>query len=541
MRVVDVLAEGIAGLDGGVVFGLPGDGNLRWLYELVHHHGVRFVGAPHEATAVMMADGYARRTGKVAVATVTQGPGLTNTITPLTEAARNRTPIVLVVGETSREDRTHSQCFDQRAVVLPTGAAYHQVRTASTVGEDLGIAVRDAVVGRRPVVLGVPCDLQGETAAMPPPPPGPPSRQAPEPDPAVVDEAVGAMATAKRPVVLAGRGAISDGARRVIAAVADRLGAPVATTLLAKGLFAGEALDLGICGTLSTAPAAEYLAEADCIVAFGCSLNTWTTAHGSYVDGARVIHCDTDPEAIGRWTRADVGIVGDAEATALAMLSLLEQLPDDGAERMREILRRALASYDAASSFLDTSGNGTVDARTLTLALDDALPSQRVVTCDAGRFMLAPFAYLPVRDAGELLFTSNFGSIGLGVGIAAGVAVAEQSRTSVALVGDGGFMMSGVEAFTAAVQHELDLLVVVYNDGSYGAEYNFLENEGRDTSLSMTAWPDLAPLARALGGAGVTVRSLADLARVKDAVRERQGPLLVDARLDAALASALQF
>lgn len=162
MKMYEAIARSLSEHDVDTVFGVLGEANMLIVDTMVRDHGTRYVAAKREDAAISMADGYARVTGKVGVATVTHGPALTNTVTALTEAGRSRTPLVLLAGDTPEEDRRNPQDIDQIAVVRPTGAAIQNVRSAATVTEDVVLAFRRAVTDLRPVLLNVRVQFEDE-------------------------------------------------------------------------------------------------------------------------------------------------------------------------------------------------------------------------------------------------------------------------------------------------------------------------------------------------------------------------------------------
>ncbi|GAA1532776.1 thiamine pyrophosphate-binding protein [Nocardioides humi] len=526
-RIADVLAQD--GVD--TVFAVPGDANLFVVDVMSRVRAVRVVTAGHEAGAVTMADGYGRVRGEVGVASVTHGPGLTNTITALVEAVRNRSSLLLLVGDTSVTRPFHLQNIDQRELVKATGARFREIRSAATAADDTRRALHEAASGRGPVVLNYSADLVHEQVPadreVPPPPclPGGAPRLdvlRQGADENALDEALGIMASARRPVILAGRGAVGSGARAELLALAEQLGAPLATTLMAKDWFRGEAADIGVCGTLATPQAGELIGQADCLVAFGASLNPLTTASGDLVRGTTLIHCDADAAAFARFTDAQVRVHGDVRTVARAMLSSLAGMEPTSTYRSR-VAAVAQTVPDVRS------GLDPVEA---TDFLDAALPAERTLVLDAGRYMGIPMRRFHVSDPGDFVFTCNFGSIGLGTGAAVGAALARPDRPTVLCVGDGGFVMGGLAEFNSAVRHGADLVVVLYNDAAYGAEYIQLERAGLPTALSEFAWPDMAALATSLGGQGIGVDGPDDLPRALEAINQRTGPVLVDLRLD---------
>ena len=316
--------------------------------------------------------------------------------------------------------------------------------------------------------------------------------------------------------------------------MADRLGAPLATTLQAQGWFRGAPFDLGIFGTLATPLAAESIAGADCVVAFGASLNYFTTDHGALLVGKRVVQCDVDPAQVGALHPVDAGLVGDAGEVADTIIRWLDQAEHKPSGFRSPELERRLREegrFTASGAGAGTSAAGTVDPRLFTARLDGLLPADRTVVIDAGRYMYDALR-VSVPEPAALVTTHGFGSIGLGLASAIGASVARPDRPCVLLVGDGGFMMSGFSELNTAVQLGSDLIVVVYDDGSYGAEHIQFHNKGMDPGLSLHRWPDLAHVAGAFGCANVTVRDLDELDHLAAAITGRDRPLLVHVKLD---------
>ncbi|MEL7155769.1 MAG: thiamine pyrophosphate-binding protein [Actinomycetota bacterium] len=541
MQGHDAIAAALAGQGIDTMFGVLGDGNLFIAESMMRNHGLHYVAATHEANAVLMAQGWGRAAGRLGVATVTHGPGLTNTITALVEGTKNRTPLLLVAGDTPVADRDHLQNLDQHALVASTGAGFEPIRSTTTIERDVAHAVRRAHAERRPIVLNVPLNLEWETdVALSEAAPVAPPTMAIGPDPDALDQAVGLLATASRPVILAGRGAVLAGAHDALVALAESLGAPVATSLLGSGYFADDPADLGLHGTLSHEVAAEALASADCIISFGASLNRYTTDEGRLFTGKRVIQCDVDPARIGSTVPIDVGVVGDARKVAETITEWLAAADHQPSGFRTGDLPAQLAARDPWTSFNDLSTGSAIDPRAFTLRLDEILPADRTVVVDAGRFMLHALT-LSVPDPLALVTSHGFGAIGLGMSNAIGAAVARPQRPTVLCVGDGGFMMGGLTEFHTAVEHNLDLIVVLYNDGSYGAEHIQLWRKDMDTKASLHHWPDLPSVMTSLGADAVVVSSLADMDAAADAVRDRQPgrPVFIEAKLDPDMVSSI--
>jgi thiamine pyrophosphate-dependent acetolactate synthase large subunit-like protein len=529
--VADAIGRRLGALGVDTVFGLVGSGNLV-VTNALRDAGARFVAARHEGGAVAMADGWARLTGRVGICTVHQGPGLTNTLTALAEAAKSRTPLLVLAGDTPAAALTSNFRIDQHDLVTSVGAIAERVHSAAGAEADAARALRRAATERRPVVLNMAIDLQAQPAATSAEPVTVPAARSPRPDADDLAAAAGRLAAARRPLIVAGRGAVVADAGPALRALGGRCGALLANSAPAHGIFHGDPFALGICGGFSSPLAAELLPQADVVLAVGAGLNHWTTRHGALIGpDATVIQVDVEPQAIGANRRADLAVVGDAAAAAQA---LAEQVPPAAGWRSDELAAR-IATRRWRDEPLPTSGApGVLDPRALSIALADLLPADKTVAIDSGHFTGWPAMYLDVPDPRHWLFVNGFQAVGLGLGCAIGAAVAAPERLTVAAVGDGGLFLALSELETAA-RVGARLLVVVYDDAAYGAEVHHFGPQGRDLETVRFPVRDLAAIARACGTAAIEVRRLDDLAPVAAWLQDGDGPLLVDAKVDPSI------
>ena len=550
MTVAELVGATLAGLGVGHAFGVVGSGNFAMVRAL-RAHGVPYTAARHEGGAATMADAYARVSGELAVVTTHQGCGFTNALTGVAEAAKSRTPLIVLTADAPPSARFNNFRIDQDAAARAVGAVAERVYSAATAQADVERAWTVAVRDRRTVVLSVPIDLLGVSKPMvgsiglDPVRPG--AQQAVRPSTDAVRALAEILDGAERPVFIAGRGAREAGAQ--IARLAELCGALLATSAVVKGLFRGSAdgvapphggADLGISGGFATPLATELVAGADVVVGFGCALNNWTTRHGRLIGpDATLAQVDVDPLALGAHRPIALGVVGDCALVADDVAAVLGcPAPATGESRgyrTPEVLARIVAEgrwRDVAFAPLDELER--IDPRTVTIALDDALPAERVVAVDSGNFMGYPSQFLDVPDVAGFCFTQAFQSIGLGLATAIGAAVARPDRVPVLGTGDGGFHMAVADLETA-VRLRLPLVVLVYHDASYSAEVHHF---GEADPAVVFPDTDLAALARGLGADGVTVRGVDDLPAMAAAVREcverpreEARPLVIDAKI----------
>ena len=546
MLVPDAIAKTLTGLGADTVFGVVGSGNFHVTNALIAH-GARFIAARHECGAASMADAWARLSGRPGVLSLHQGPGLTNALTGITEAAKARTPLLVLAADVSSRAVTSNFRIDVAAAATAVGATPARLRSAGFAIDDTARAFRLARDERRTVVLALPLDVQAGECTWPGAP-APGGVAARPPSERQAAELATALAAAARPVFIAGRGARSAAARTALEKLADGCGALLATSAAAKGLFRGSAWDLDVSGGFASPVAAELIGSADLIVAWGCSLTMWTTRHGSLIGpDARVIQVDCDEKAIGRQRRVHLGVTGDVVLTANAVAALLEHEPREpltagplptgllGTGYRSAALRDRLAAEVRWRDvpFDDTSDGDRIDPRSLTIALDDMLPAERIVAVDSGNFMGYPSMFLSVPDQDGFCFTQAYQSIGLGLASAIGSAIARPDRLTVAALGDGGALM-GISELETAVRLSLPMVIVVYDDEAYGAEVHHFGPDGYPLETVRFPAADIAAIARGFGCTAVTARAPADLGPVREWLESGPTrPILIDAKVTA--------
>ena len=554
MRVADAVGRGLAGLGVNTVFGVVGSGNFHVTNALVAG-GARFVAARHEGGATVMADAWARTTGAPGVVTVHQGPGLTNAMTGIAEAAKSRTPLLVLAAE-APEIRSNFH-VDVAGLAAAVGAVAERLYSPASALADAHRAYATAL-GRRTVVLALPLNVQA-ALLQGDPGPVPELRRTFPAGPAA--EAVTALAdvlrVARRPVFIAGRGARGRAAE--LERLADACGALLATSAVAKGLFRGSPWNLDVSGGFASPLAAELISGADVIVGWGCALNMWTTRHGRLIPAeATLVQVDDDATAIGAHRPVHLGVLGDVAETARAVAAALgaegtrgdqdeetgpvryEKAPRAAGYRSAELRRRIADQVRwrdvpyVDDSACEEGDRDRIDPRTLSIALDDLLPAERTVAVDSGNFMGYPSMYLSVPDEAGFCFTQAFQAIGLGLATAIGAAIARPDRLAVAALGDGGALM-GVSELETIARLGLPMVVVVYDDEAYGAEVHHFGPDGDPLDTVRFPPTDIAAIGRGFGFEGLTVREAADLAPVRDWLDgPRQRPLLIDAKVTSA-------
>jgi acetolactate synthase-1/2/3 large subunit len=513
LRVYEVLAKAFAQEGVKTCFALLGDANMNWAAGLAAQ-GCRMVYVRHEHCALAAAMAFARKSGDVGVATVTCGPGVTQLITALPAAVRAHLPLVVFAGEAPLKSGWYNQEIDQAPLISATGAVYHRLH----MPERMPVATRDAFLQarreRRPVVLGVPFDLQNRPWDGPANLPKPsrellprPSPMPPHPDD--VASAARLFAGAERVVVLAGLGAVEAGAGAACRALAAKTGGLLSTTLPARGLFHDDPFCIGISGSFTPEVGLEYLKEADLVVAVGCSLAYHAGGGGQLWPKAKMLQVDIDPVAVSQGQEvARHHLRADAR---LGVEALTAALPSRGKSWRNDAMAKRIRDTKPDSHVFEIAP-GLLDPRDAVEALEKALPADWEMVNSSGHCSWF-FAQMPSRPQEKFLTIREFGAIGNGISFAMGVAAARPDRTVVLFDGDGSLMMH-VQELETIKRHGLKILIVVMNDGAYGSEVHKLRSEGLPDDGSVFGYCDFAGIARGFGLPGKTVKNLADLPKL---------------------------
>jgi acetolactate synthase-1/2/3 large subunit len=533
MKVYEALAGAFAAEGVTDVFGMMGDGNLHWI-DALDRRGVRTIETRHENAALSMAQAYSRVTGGVGVCTTTNGPGVTQLATSMIIASRSNAPVVIFSGETPAGDDEHIQRIDPSRFAEANECAFVRVHSPAAVGDTVQKAFYIARSQSRPVLLSAPNEVQRSVIEddlaedyVPSTKVFRPSRTVPDPE--ILAQAVDLIAASKRPVVLVGRGAAAAGAAEPVLRLADRIGAVVATSLLAKNWLNNYPYHVGISGTYGTRTSLELFQEVDCVIAVGASLNKYTTGAGYLYPLARVIQVDVRPHVrLGGGSAADIYLQGDAYLTVSQLCDELERRGHSAPGfHTPDLITRLSHAFEDPERF--DIQPGTVDPREVCRTLDTTLPEHVGVVLGSGQSV--GFSTMLFNRARELMLPNQiFGSIGQGMSAALGAIVGSKGRPCVLMEGDVSFMMYLPE-FETAVRYGLPLLAVVMNDQAMGAELHRLRSQQLNYNLARLGTPDLGAVAVALGGRGTLAREIDDVRRAAAEFVERPGPMVIDVRI----------
>jgi acetolactate synthase-1/2/3 large subunit len=499
-------------------FGVPGESFLGLLDALYETPTIQLIGTRHEGGAAFMAEAVGKLTGIPAICMGTRGVGTANLTVGIHTAFQDSTPMLAMVGQVETEIR-HREALQEVelapflshitkwAVEVPTGG-----RLPDIVSE----AFRRSMTGRPgPVALVLRGDILDEEVSADLPAASDPPTSMPDPDD--IARGLSLLQRAERPLIIAGGGVLRSHATDALVALAERTGVPVVTAFRRHDAFPNDhPLYLG---SLSIGAPSEVISRAraaDVVLAIGTRLGETTTfAYSIPRPNALLIHCDVSPEIVGRTFSATIGIAADAARTIRALLSGAEGLvwPDRSLANRedREVFERATA-VPATSLVRDL-----VDPALVIGEMRKRLPDDSVITCDAGNFYGWLSRYFRYRQTGTFLGPTS-GAMGYAVPAAIAAAFVRGSRVpSVAVAGDGGFLMTANELAVAA-QYGLNVKCVVFNNAMYGTIRLHQERAypGRIAGTSLVS-PDFVRLAEAFGGMGVRVEQNSDIA---DGVRQ---------------------
>lgn len=526
-RVFDVLAKAFLQEDVKTCFALLGDANMNWAARLAEA-GCRMIYVRHEHCAVASAMAYARKTQDVAVATVTCGPGVTQLITALPAAVRAHLPMVVFAGEAPLKSGWYNQGIDQAPLITATGAAYHSLH----MPERMPIAVRDAFLQarreRRPVVIGIPFDLQARAWEGPEKLPTPSRQMMPHlspipPHPDDVARAAELVAGAERIVVFAGFGAVEAKAAAACKALAAKTGALLTTTLPARGLFHDDPYCIGVTGSFSTEVGLELLTQADLVIAVGASLAYHAGGGGQLYPKAKTLQIDLDPVSINQGQEvARHHLRADARLGAEALTAALPARKNP----WRTEAMAARIRDSKPDSHVFKIEPGLLDPRDVVEVLEKHLPQDWEMVNSGGHCSWF-FAQMPSRAQEKFLTIREFGAIGNGISFGMGVAAARPDQTVVLFDGDGSLMMH-VQELETIRRHHMNLLIVVMNDGAYGSEVHKFRSEGMPEEGSVFGYCDFAAIGKGFGMPGRTFKSLADLPKAIAEFAKTGGPAIWD-------------
>jgi acetolactate synthase-1/2/3 large subunit len=514
-----------------VVFGYPGGAILPTYDAMLEYESVRHVLVRHEQGAAHMADGYARASGRVGVAIATSGPGATNLTTGIATAMLDSSPTVFITGQVSSKvlGSDAFQEVDVTGITLPItkhNSLVTDVRHLARTMKEAFVIARSGRPG--PVLVDITKDAQqAKTEFHYPDTVHLPGLHEPAPpDPASLAEAVEMIASAKRPLVLAGAGVIRSGASQTLVEFAEKAGVPVGLTLLGIGGFPqSHPLCLGMMGMHGEAFVNQAIQEADLLLAFGMRFDDRVTGNlKTYAPNAKKIHVEIDPSEVGKNVKVDVALVSDLLTALRALIPLVERKTHDEWLATIEGWRSDTRSRD----ILHQDHNGRLFAAHVMNDIWRTTGGNAIVVTDVGQHQMWEAQYYKHDEPRTLITSGGLGTMGFALPAAIGAKLARRDAEVWVVAGDGGFQMTQCELATLQ-QEQLDVKIAVINNGYLGMVRQWQEffHDKRYAATPMLS-PDFVKLAHAYDIEAYRVESRPDVVPTVEKARAAKGPVLVE-------------
>ena len=528
-----------AGVD--VMFGLPG-GAILPAYDPIFDSTIRHILVRHEQGAGHAATGYAQVTGRAGVCIATSGPGATNLVTPLMDAAMDSVPLVAITGQVpSAAIGTDAfQEADIRGITMPFTKHNYLVTDAAEIPGVIAEAFHIATTGRPgPVLVDVAKDALQKMTTFNWPTSIKLAGYNPKvtPDAQAISDAAALIAQSSKPVFYVGGGVIKANASAELRQLVEFLGAPVVTTLMARGAFPdSHPLHMGMPGMHGTVAAVTALQKADLLITLGARFDDRVTGKlSSFAPNAKVLHADIDPAEIGKNRHADVAVVGDVRETIIALIPALKAALAKSQPDLSTWLRQMNSLKATYPLGYDLPEDGTLSPQHVIERIGKISGTDTIFTAGVGQHQMWASQFISYEHPRTWLNSGGAGTMGYGVPAAMGAKVGAPDSTVWAIDGDGCFQMTNQELVTCALNN-IPIKVAIINNESLGMvrQWQTLFYEGRysNTSLESKRVPNFPMLAESMGCVGLSCERPEDLDKtIEKAMSINDQPVVVDFRV----------
>ena len=522
-----------------VVFGYPGGAIMNVYDEMYKHAEFEHILTRHEQAAVHAADGYARATGKVGVAFVTSGPGLTNAVTGIATAYTDSTPMVVISGQVPLGliGTDAFQEIDAVGITRPCTKHNFLVRNVEELAEIIKKAFHIAISGRPgPVHIDIPKDITATETNFHYPKVNEINWQTYKPhlkgNKRQIHKAVNAIKKAKKPVVYIGGGAVLSDSSELIREFVRHSQIPAVETLMAQGVLDhNDPMNLGMVGMHGTYAANMAMSDSDLMIAFGARFDDRVTGKLSeFAKHAKIIHIDIDPTSIGKLVHVDYPIVGDLKHVLAEMLPLvLEEVKSEDYAYWREIVKR----YDELHPLSFEDSDEVLKPQWVIAKTGEILGDKAIVSTDVGQHQMWTAQYYPFTFPRQFVTSGGLGTMGFGLPAAMGVKKGREDKISINFSGDGSILMN-IQEFVTCYEYKIPVINIVLNNNYLGMvrQWQTMFYEDRLSSTNLESQPDFVKLVESCGGVGYRVKTKDEFIKaLNDAVSSNR-PVFIDVIID---------
>ena len=501
MRGGDAIIKAL--MDKGVdtIFGYPG-GTVIPFYDMLYDSDLNHILVRHEQCAAHAAEGYARASGKVGVCLATSGPGATNLVTGIANAYMDSSPIIAITGQVVSNliGNDAFQEVDIMGITMPITKHSYQPKDANDIPSIINTSFEIASTGRPgPILIDVPKEVQeqelDEYVLGTIPTPG--YKPTIKGNSKQIAKAVNMLLKAERPIILAGGGTILAGASEELKTLAELIKAPIATTLMGKGVIdEADDLSIGMLGMHGKQVANQNVNKADCLLAIGVRFSDRTTGRlDEFMPDAKIIHIDIDPAEIGKNVPVDLPIVGDAK---IVLNQLIEKI--NGDSKAESPWLKSIVDFKKSTIPRVTYDDIPLKPQQVIKEIANSIDEETIVTTDVGIHQMWAAHFLDISKPRKFISSGGLGTMGFGLPAAIGAKVACPDDAVLAIVGDGGFLMVSQELATIK-EHDIPVVIAILNNRKLGMVYQW-QNKMYDKRYSQTDMgnsPDFVKLAESFG------------------------------------------
>ena len=535
------LVKSLEAADVEVMFGLPG-GAILPAYDPIFDSTIRHILVRHEQGAGHAATGYAQVTGRAGVCIATSGPGATNLVTPLMDAAMDSVPLIAITGQVpSAAIGTDAfQEADIRGITMPFTKHNYLVTNPDEIPGVIAEAFHIATTGRPgPVLVDVAKDALQKMTTFNWPTSIKLAGYNPKttPDAQAITDAAALIAQSSKPVFYVGGGVIKANAHKELRQLVELLGAPVVTTLMARGAFPdSHPLHMGMPGMHGTVAAVTALQKADLLITLGARFDDRVTGKlSTFAPNAKILHADIDPAEIGKNRHADVAVVGDVRETISALIPALKAALAKNQPDLSTWMRQMNSLKSTYPLGYDQPDDGSLSPQHVIQRLGQISGTDTIFTAGVGQHQMWASQFISYEHPRTWLNSGGAGTMGYGVPAAMGAKVGAPDSTVWAIDGDGCFQMTNQELVTCALNN-IPIKVAIINNESLGMvrQWQTLFYEGRysNTNLESKRVPNFPMLAESMGCVGLSCERPEDLDKtIEKAMSINDQPVVVDFRV----------